>query len=554
MQRCDTYTSSPRRRLKPVVRTYPNTAIIVVSPSRYAAVSLSNMYVDATPAQGEWLTYLASITLIEKIASSPPDGAVVGSGDNGDNGTVVVGVNTMISILILVKLLPNVLFMPLGGVLADKYDRRTNQIVLDVASSLVVLIYLAAVQFQSIPILYLATFCQESLSGLYLPSNSAIIPLLTSSEVELEKATTLSAVTWSLVAALGSSLGGVLVATIGLRGCFAIDSVTYLVSAALLTYGVQGTFVVVAATDEEAKRGRSAKTPTVTEVDTVGGGRRESDDSTRQPQLRKPRLSSSFQIKSATHAVTGLKDTGVESGIDAEVDHTHTVLPPSQLDMFVQGLHFAFVVEPTVGAYALLKGSAALTYGATDILNVAFSVIGSEDDPRQTSFKLGLLFACVGIGCIIGSTLCDRYASLSRPQEIVPLTLSGLLLMSVACLFMGLFPEHFACICLSGIVRSIGSSLLWICSTLLLQKYSPAAILGRVESIDLSAGLFGEAVSALGAGLVMDDFGVSPEVLSLILAAVAFGSFVFWNVMLLLVLKPPTTVDNDASRFRNNHG
>ena len=97
---------------------------------------------------------------------------------------------------------------------------------------------------------------------------------------------------------------------------------------------------------------------------------------------------------------------------------------------------------------------------------------------------------------------------------------------------MGMFPDHFAAICFSGVVRSTGSSLIWINSVLLLQKYSPPILLGRVQSIDVASALLGEAISALGGGLLMDDAGVSPENLSFLLAIIAFGFFTFWTPFL----------------------
>jgi predicted MFS family arabinose efflux permease len=479
---------------------------------------------------------LASISLIQEIA--PPD-----------------RVNTMISILILVKLLPNVVFMHLGGVLADTYDRRKIQVVVDATSSVCVLVYMVAIQYRSIPILYAATFCQECLSGLYLPSNSSILPLLTSSGSELKKATTLSGLTWSLMTAIGSAAGGVLVAVFGVKGCFVIDSMTYLVSASLLAFGVRGNFV---ATEEEKQRRRSSL------LVLASGFVPAADDE--QPPFQR-RRSSLFAIHCPTSAVNWTDDLfsvefeadlfsageeaqPVTSPKEAAAVNGTTVPTQSQLPMFLEGFRFAFWVSPTVGAYVLLKGAAALTFGASDVLNVAFSDRGSEGDAQQTSLKLGLLFCCLGVGSILGSTLCDVFASFSRPNRTVRLCLVGYLLIATGCLAMGSLPHRFAAICLSSIVRSTGSSLLWICSTLLLQKYTPPPILGRVQSIDLSAALLGEALSALGAGFLMDGVGLTPEGLSVLLAASALGLFVVWNVVLFLILSPPPPAKSQRQRVK----
>jgi MFS family permease len=479
---------------------------------------------------GEWMTYLASLSMIQQHQATATATFNNSSSSNNNN-------NTLISVLILVKLLPNVLFMPLGGVLADKYDRRQVQIILDVASSVLVFVYILAVLQDSIPILYVANFIQESLSGLYVPSNSAMIPLLANrSQQELQKATTLSGLTWSLMAAVGSSTGGLFVALFGIVGCFVIDSLTYVTSALLLQYGVHGSYL---ASEEEEKQQRKQQ---------------------QQQQQQRRSLSSSISMTTTTAVIAKTSMTGgsgnggpdnlflaienADSDEDqstlADVEADDGQLPimanalpssssaPPKNTTFMYGLQFAFVECPLLGAYALLKCAAGLAYGPCDVLNVVFSSRNSESDPQRTSLKLGILFGCVGIGCIIGSTLCDVLVTLSRPLRIVRLCLVGYCLISLGAVLMGMFPDRFECICVSGVIRSIGSSLIWINSTLLLQKYTPPALLGRVRSIDVAGALFGEAFSALGGGLLMDRNGTSPEYLSMMISVVAMGCFVLW--------------------------
>jgi hypothetical protein len=298
------------------------------------------------------------------------------------------------------------------------------------------------------------------------------------------------------------------------QGCFMIDSATYLISAALLKYRVKGTFL---ATEEEMQQKRRASSISVimTRTSTTG-----SCANNQGPEK--------FLDSSEFNATLQRQ---IDLG-DDEKSSEFVSVQQSQWAMLLYGFRFAFVEEPLVGAYALLKGTAALAFGATDVLNVSFSARGSEDDPEKTSLKLGALFCCVGIGCIGGSMLCDMLVTLSQPLRIVRLCLVGYIVMSLGCLMMGMFPDQFACICLSGIIRSSGSSLIWINSVLLLQKYSPPIVLGRIRSIDVAAALLGEAVSAMGAGLLMDNLAVSPEQLSLLLAVVSLGVFFFWTPFL----------------------
>jgi hypothetical protein len=345
-----------------------------------------------------------------------------------------------------------------------------------------------------------------------------MLPMLASgSEAELQKATTLSGLSWSLMAAIGSSTGGLLVALFGVKGCFCIDSMTYLTSAALLAYRVQGTFLP---TEEETKRKRRASSITVRRRTSINGC--SGNNGTTELIWGSSELHAAIEHEE--------QEFLVENGNHDDTDLI--VVEQNHWFMFLYGLRFAFVESPFVGCYALLKGTAALAFGATDVLNVSFSTRGTENNPQLTSFKLGALFGCVGIGCIIGSVLCDKLVSLSRPLRIVRLCLLGFLLISLGCLTMGLFPDYFVFICLSGVVRSTGSSLVWINSVLLLQKYSPPILLGRVQSIDFASALFGEAVSAMGGGLLMDNAGVTPEQLSILLACISLGWFIFWSPFL----------------------
>ncbi len=417
--------------------------------------------------------------------------------------------NTFISILILVKLFPNVLLMPFGGILADIYDRRKIQVILDLCSSSVVVVFLWSYASQSILLCLVANFLIETSSGLYIPSNQAMLPQLFKSgeskgdegNAELTKATVLYGMSWSLMAAMGSSLGGVLVATFGIKGCFVIDSITYLISAIILKFGVKGNFN---ASLKESQKGK--------EIDQRTTG---------------TNSSSSFSTASENVSLLEEQNERVPSSSDAEVGGKD--IEGGGFDLFIRGLQFLFVDEPMVGACALLKGSVALAYGAVDVLNVSFSARGSEMDPSKTSLKLGVLFGCVGVGCILGSVITDATSDLAFPRRIARLSVGGFFCTSTALFWMAATPGAFVSLCASTVIRTIGTSIVWINSTLLIQKFTPQALLGRVSSFDTGVALFAEAVSALGAGMLMDEKHMSAEGLSLILGCIALCFFFFWS-------------------------
>lgn len=448
------------------------------------------------------MTYLASISLIQEATATAKEST------NQNANT-----NTLISILILVKLLPNVFFLPIGGILADSYDRRKIQVALDLCSSCVVVVFLWSLSRKSIILCLVANFLIETFSGLYIPSNQAMLPQLFDNcsiqeekDSQLKKATLLYGLSWSLMAAIGSSLGGALVAVFGIKGCFVIDSITYLLSAAILCFGVKGNFNASnnetrrrsATATEVAVRTRSSSFSTSVRSLSLPGDQREEDD----------------EENSADHPDRDKKDPGNGEG--------------GSFLVFLGGIRFLFSEQPLVGACALLKGSAALAYGAVDVLNVAFSSRGTESDPSTTSFKLGLLFGCVGVGCILGSVATDALSDLAYPRGIARVTLGGFACISVAMFWMAATPDIFVSLCLSTVTRSIGSSIVWINSTLLIQKFTPPALLGRVSSFDSGVALFAEALSELGGGMLMDQKDLPAEDLSLVLAGIATCFFFFW--------------------------
>jgi len=330
---------------------------------------------------GDWLTLLASISLIGNAV-----------------GTDAPNYNTYVSILLVTKSLPNVLFMPLGGILADKYDRRHVQILLNAASACLIVVFLWAYHYKSVVGVWIANFLQDSLGGLYAPSESAMVPQLLLSSIgksydqELKKATTLMSLTWSLMAAVGSALGGVLVATFGIQGCYWIDSLTYLLAMLLLQFGVSGNFNVFIEDDlNDALRQLS---------------RRQSSSS---QMLVTNRRRSSLAMACDGNPLMG---AGMRMSVAMELDdddlflnedllddnnETTTTKPTSNDNMLVQGLKFAFVQEPLVGSYALLKGCMSLTVAAQSILNVRFSET-KDDNNEDSSMRLGFLFACIGLG------------------------------------------------------------------------------------------------------------------------------------------------------------
>jgi hypothetical protein len=328
---------------------------------------------------GEWLNYVASMAVLEQGHAT--------SSSSSQNRHFL-----RISLLIVVRLLPNVMVAPLGGVLADTRDLRQCLIRLDLAGAVVAFLFWVAFLLHSPLLIYVATFLQQCLAGLYDPCRNAIIPQLVTDPNYLHKATTLSGLAWSTMAAIGSSLGGVLVATLGISTCFCLDSLSYVISAWLL-WQIQGSYNAAA-------------------------------------------------LKN-TSAITASWWSRI-------------------VDMSLEG--FRYIRKSPYGAIVLIKGSSAIMYGASDVINVALS----EVDDELHSERLGLLFACVGVGAFLGPMVTDPWVNMGRLITLQRLCVASFGITAIGYVGIGA-STTFPYTCLWTIVRASGMSISWTDSSLMIQ-------------------------------------------------------------------------------------
>ncbi|TAJ83473.1 MFS transporter [bacterium] len=128
-------------------------------------------------------------------------------------------------------------FFLLGGLIADRWDRRLVMIWIQIVSlltalGLAVLISLGSLQVWHIFILGALTSTAWAFEQ---PVRQSIIPKLVGRE-DLVNALALNAITWHGAGLLGPSLVGLLVGVIGISGCFYLNVVSYLAIIATLMW------------------------------------------------------------------------------------------------------------------------------------------------------------------------------------------------------------------------------------------------------------------------------------------------------------------------------
>ena len=161
---------------------------------------------------GNWLNTLAIVHLL----------------GSGEHGTAL-----SLALVFVLKQMPVTLFGPAAGVVADRYERRRIMVTADILSATLVLLFLLAEPGGSHVYIYVLTLLQIGVVTFFDPAYRASVPDLVR-EDDLISANALSAVTWSATFALGTALGGIVLYLFGWRVAFALDALTYIVSALLI--------------------------------------------------------------------------------------------------------------------------------------------------------------------------------------------------------------------------------------------------------------------------------------------------------------------------------
>ncbi|MET0623329.1 MAG: MFS transporter [Pyrinomonadaceae bacterium] len=145
----------------------------------------------------------------------------------------LTGSGGAVSLVMVARFLPSVVLGPLSGVLADRFDRRRIMIASDVARAVVVLGFLFIRSPEQVWLVYVLTVLQLAFSAFFEPARSAALPSVVAPR-DLVAANAISSVTWSAMLTLGAAVGGPVTEWFGTDSAFVIDSLTYLLSAALV--------------------------------------------------------------------------------------------------------------------------------------------------------------------------------------------------------------------------------------------------------------------------------------------------------------------------------
>lgn len=187
---------------------------------------------------------------------------------------------------------------------------------------------------------------------------------------------------------------------------------------------------------------------------------------------------------------------------------------------------FQYIRSSFHGPLVFIKSTGSLIYGSAHVLNVSFSKTNNEQ--TSSSIRLGILFSCVGFGCLLGPLVAEQCTSMKNLRSLQHVIVLSFGFMAVSMLCMGYFNESFTMTCLFTILRACGSSTLWINSSILIQKFSSNDMLGRVSAVDYTAATLCEAMSAMLAGILQDFFALTPSGVCYVISLISWIMFFSW--------------------------
>jgi MFS transporter, DHA3 family, macrolide efflux protein len=144
----------------------------------------------------------------------------------------MTGSDLSIGLVLTLTVLPKAAFGLFAGVLADRVSRKTLLVAADCVRAVIVVV-LALAAGLPLHAVYLLAVLHATATVFFTPARNAVVPDIVPRR-QLLAANTLDETTQSALDPLAYLVGGALIAALGVRVGFGIDSLTFLVSAVLI--------------------------------------------------------------------------------------------------------------------------------------------------------------------------------------------------------------------------------------------------------------------------------------------------------------------------------
>ena len=144
----------------------------------------------------------------------------------------LTGSELSVGVVLTLTVLPRAVFGLLAGTVADRVSRKSLLVATDIARALIVLV-LAIAAGLPLGAIYLLAALHSTATVFFTPTRYAVLPDIVPQK-HLLAANTLDETTQSTLDPVAFLLGGALVAGVGVRLGFAVDAVTFALSAVLI--------------------------------------------------------------------------------------------------------------------------------------------------------------------------------------------------------------------------------------------------------------------------------------------------------------------------------
>ncbi|MDP8229805.1 MAG: MFS transporter [Candidatus Gorgyraea atricola] len=140
--------------------------------------------------------------------------------------------------LLSFTIIPVFIIGPIAGIYVDRWNRKRTMIFCDLLRGILVLfIPFVIMHSKSMLPVYMMVFIVFSATRFFLPSKFSIIPDIVHKD-KLLLANSLTSTTMMIATIVGFGFGGIIVGLVGAKGGFYVDSVTYFVSAVMISFVV----------------------------------------------------------------------------------------------------------------------------------------------------------------------------------------------------------------------------------------------------------------------------------------------------------------------------
>jgi MFS family permease len=141
----------------------------------------------------------------------------------------ISGSEFWIGVVAFSQFAPAVVFGPLFGVLADRFDRRAASLLINSMSimNMLLLGLLAALGVVDIYVLTVLAFMQGTLDGAHMPVRMSVVPNLVEKD-QLHSAIAITSISFNLSRFVGPALAGLIIAIYGVATAFIVNGVSYL--------------------------------------------------------------------------------------------------------------------------------------------------------------------------------------------------------------------------------------------------------------------------------------------------------------------------------------